>query len=156
NYVAVITASQGTGSPRTYEIGPGQPYQTIGALDWSLLGPGDTVNIHSKPGGYHEIFQIATRGTPAAWITINGVPDPTTGALPVIDGASAVLAPQFQNHYAPLSGSGLLVLGTRPGYLAGYKPGYIQVQNLQFQNAYSAYTFTDFDGTTKTYGNLAA
>ena len=109
--VGVVTSSAGTGSPKTYDIGPGYAYQSIGALDWSKLGPGDTVNIHYKPGGYHEIFQISTRGTPTAWITINGIPDPTTGALPVIDGANAVLASQFQNHYAPLSGSGLLVVG---------------------------------------------
>ena len=156
DYVAVATASAGTGTAKTYDIGPGQTYTSIGALNWSLLGPGDTVNIHYKAGGYHEIFQVATRGTPANWITINGVPDPSTGALPVIDGANAVLASQFQNHYAPLSGYGALVIGTRPGYLAGYKPGYIQIQNLQVQGAYSANRFTDFDGSTKTYGNVGA
>jgi hypothetical protein len=156
NAIGVTTASAGTGSPKLYDIGPGQAYQNIGDLNWSVLGPGDTVNIHYKPGGYHEIFQVSTRGTAYAWITINGVPDSSTGALPVIDGVNAVLAPQFQNHWAPLSGYGGLVIGARPGYSVGYKPGFIQVQNLQFQNFYSAYTFTDFDGTVKPYGYVGA
>ncbi|QDU24182.1 beta strand repeat-containing protein [Urbifossiella limnaea] len=154
--VAVVTASAGTGAPRVYDIGPGKPYTSIAALDWSRLGPGDTVNIHYKPGGYHEIFQISTRGTPAAWITVNGVPDPATGALPVIDGANAVMAPQFVSHYAPLSGYGAVVVGARPGFKDGYKPGYLTIQNLQIQNAYQAYTFTDYNGTIKTYGTVGA
>jgi parallel beta-helix repeat protein len=156
NYVGVDTASAGTGSPKTYDIGPGQPYPSIGALDWSIVGPGDTVRIHYKPGGYHEIFQIAGRGTPAAWITVEGVPDPATGALPVIDGQNAVLATQFENHYPPLSGSGLIVIGARLGYTAGYRPGYIEVEGLQVQNSYSAYQFTNFDGTVESYGNVGA
>jgi hypothetical protein len=155
-FVTAITASAGTGTPKTYNIGPGQTYTSIGALDWSKLGPGDTVNIYYKPGGYHEIFQVAVRGTPASWITINGVPDPATGALPIIDGTNAVLAPQFQNHYAPLSGAGAVVFGTKPNYTAGYKPGYVTLQNLEIKNAYSANTFTDFDGSVKHYGGVGA
>lgn len=30
----------------TYNIGPGQPYTTLGSFPWSSLGPGDTVDIH--------------------------------------------------------------------------------------------------------------
>jgi VCBS repeat-containing protein len=158
--VGVATASAGTGSAKTYDIGPGQTYANIADLDWTKVGPGDTVNIHYKPGGYHELFQISTRGTPLAWITINGIPDPATGALPTIDGYQAVLAPQFQNHYTPLHGYGGLVVGLRPGYTEGYKPGYILVQGLQFQNVYrgdsGGNTFTDYDGSTKTYGTVGA
>jgi fibronectin type 3 domain-containing protein len=158
--VDVATASAGTASPRTYDIGPGLTYTNIADLDWTRLGPGDTVNIHYKPGGYHELFQISTRGTAAAWITVNGVPDPSTGALPVIDGYQAVLAPQFVNHYAPLDGSGAVIIGTRPGYTVGYKPGYILIQNLQFEDCYQGdsggNTFTDYDSSTKTYGAVGA
>ncbi|WP_162668352.1 FG-GAP-like repeat-containing protein [Gemmata massiliana] len=155
----VVTPSAGTGVPRVYDIGPGQKYQNIADLDWSKLGPGDTVNIHYKPGGYHELFQISTRGTATARITINGIPDPVTGALPVIDGYQAVLAPQFVNSYAALSGSGAVVIGVRPNYAVGYKPGYITIQNLQVQNAYqgnSNNTFTDYNGLKKAYGLVGA
>jgi PKD repeat protein len=158
--VDVDTASAGTGSPKTYDIGPGEPYPTISSLDWSKLGPGDTVNIHYQPGGYHELFQISTRGTASGWITINGVPDPATGALPVIDGYQATKAPQFVNFYTPVDGSGDVVIGNRPGYAIGYKPGYILLQNLQFQDCYQGdnggNTFTDYDGSTKAYGSVGA
>ncbi|MBN9518392.1 VCBS repeat-containing protein [bacterium] len=153
---AVVTASAGTGTPKVYDIGPGKPYQNIADLDWTKLGPGDTVNIHYKPGGYHEIFMVSTRGTSNSWITINGIPDPATGALPVIDGVNAVMAPQFASHYAPLSGYGLVVVGARPGFKDGYQPGYVSIQNLQIQNAYKDYSFTDYDGTRKNYGAVGA
>lgn len=157
--IAVITASAGTGSPQVYDIGPGHAYEDIADLDWSQLGPGDTVNIHYKPGGYHELFQISTRGTADNWITINGVPDPATGQLPIIDGLEAVLDPQFKSSYAPLHGSGAIVVGTRPGYVSGYRPGYITIQNLQVQRAYAGNdpnTFTDYDGALKAYTTVGA
>lgn len=154
--VGVVTASAGTGSPRTYDIGPGRPLTRLADLDWSRLGPGDTVNVHAKPGGYHELLQIASRGTPAAWITINGVPDQVTGELPVIDARDAVLAPQFRNHYAPVHGSGAIVVGAKPGFAHGYKPGYITIRNLDIRNCHSTSTFTDTDGTTKSYGLVGA
>jgi hypothetical protein len=158
--VGVSTASKGTGSPKTYDIGPGYQYQNLNDLNWSQLGPGDTVNIHYKAGGYHELLLISTRGTPTQWITINGVPDPTTGALPTIDGLNAVVAPQFQDHYDPVDGMGGIVIGTRPGYVTGYKPGYIQIQNLQIQDVYhgdtGTNTFTDYNGIVKTYGLVGA
>lgn len=154
--VGVVTASAGTGGPRTYDIGPGRPLARLADLDWSRLGPGDTVNVHFKPGGYRELLQIASRGTAAAWITVNGVPDPATGSLPVIDGRDAVLAPQFRNHYEPLHGSGVIVVGARPGYVPGFKPGYITIRNLDVRNGYSANSFTDADGTTRAYGDVGA
>jgi hypothetical protein len=154
--VGVVTASAGTGGPRTYDIGPGRPLTRLADLDWSSLGPGDTVNVHFKPGGYRELLQIASRGTPVAGITVNGVPDPATGALPVIDARDAVLATQFVNHYAPLHGSGAIVVGARPGYAPGYKPGYITIRNLDVRNCYSANMFTDADGTRKSYGKVGA
>jgi parallel beta-helix repeat protein len=160
--VGVATASKGTGTPKTYDIGPGYQYQSLNDLNWSLLGPGDTVNIHYKPGGYHEMLEISTRGTPSQWITINGIPDPVTGALPTIDGYNAVVAPQFENHYSPVDGSGGIVVGTRPGFDAGYKPGYILIENLHVQDFYEGdpgsapNTYTDYDGSVKPYGLVGA
>ncbi len=154
--VGVVTASAGTGGPRTYDIGPGRPLTRLADLDWSRLGPGDTVNVHFKPGGYRELLQIAGRGTATAWITINGVRDPVTGSLPVIDARDAALAPQFRNHYAPLHGAGAIVVGARPGYASGYKPGYIAIRNLDIRNCHASNAFTDVDGTRKPYGAVGA
>jgi len=154
--VAAVTASAGTGGPRTYDIGPGRPLSRLADLDWSRLGPGDTVNIHSKPGGYHELLQIAGRGTADAWITVNGVPDPVTGDLPIIDGRDAVLDPQFRNHWAGLHGYGGVVVGTRPGYASGYKPGYVAIRGLEIRGCASGNSFIDVDGTRRGYGNVGA
>lgn len=154
--VGVVTASAGTGAPRTYDIGPGRPRSRLADLDWSRLGPGDTVNIHFKPGGYRELVQISTRGTPAAWITVNGVPDPATGELPFIDGRGAVLAPQFRNHYGPVDGSGGIVVGARPGFAHGYKPGYVAIRGLDVRNCHSSSTFTDAAGMSRPYGHVGA
>lgn len=154
--VAVVTASAGRGAPRVWDIGPGRPLARLADLDWTSLGPGDTVNIHAKPGGYHELVQIASRGTRDAPITINGVRDPVTGALPLIDARDAVLAPQFRNHYAPLHGSGAIVVGTRPGFAHGYKPGYLAIRNLDIAGCHTSATFRDVDGTTRRYGRVGA
>ena len=156
---AAITASAGTGSPKVYDIGPAFSLKKIADLDWSQLGPGDTVNIHYKPEGYHELFMISTRGTAENWITVNGVPDPVTGALPVIDGLEAVLAPQFKSSYVDLHGGGAIIVGTRPGYADGYKAGYVTIQNLQIQRCYSGNTpntFTDYNGAQLSYGRVGA
>lgn len=154
--VGVVTASAGTGSVRTWDIGPGRPLTRLADLDWSRLGPGDTVNIHFKPGGYHELVQIAGRGTPAGWITVNGVPDPVTGAVPVIDGEDAVLAPQFRNHWEGLHGYGGIVVGARPGFVPGYKPGYVAIRGLEIRNCSVGNSFLDVDGTRRPYGNVGA
>ena len=154
--VGVVTASVGSGSPRTYDIGPGRPLSRLADLDWSRLGPGDTVNIHSKPGGYRELLQVSGRGAAAAWIAVNGVADPVTGALPVIDAADAVLAPQFRNHWEGLHGFGAIVVGARPGFAQGYKPGYIAIRGLEIRNCSVGNTFTDVDGTRRPYGNVGA
>lgn len=154
--VGVVTASAGTGGPKTYEIGPGRPLTRLADLDWSRLGPGDTVNIHVTPGGYHELIQISSRGTPASWITINGVPDPVTGELPVIDGRDATLAPQFRNHWEGLHGYGAVVVGTRPGFAQGYKPGYVTIRGLDVRGCAVGNAFIDVDGTRRTYGNVGA
>jgi parallel beta-helix repeat protein len=154
--VGAVTASAGRGVAQTYDIGPGRPLARLADLDWNALGPGDVVNIHATPGGYHELVQISCRGTAAAWITINGVPDPVTGALPIIDASDARLAPQFRNHYAPVHGSGAVVVGARPGFTHGYKPGYIEIRNLDIRNCHAAHRFTDVDGAAKNYGRVGA
>ena len=154
--VAAVTASAGRGATRVWEIGPGRPLARLADLDWTSLGPGDTVNIHAKPGGYHELVQIASRGTADAPITINGVRDPVTGALPLIDARDAVLAPQFRNHYAPLHGSGAIVVGTRPGFVHGYKPGHLIIRNLDITGCHTSASFLDADGTTRRYGRVGA
>lgn len=53
--IAGIWASQSL-LANTFEVGPGLTYTNLGSVPWMSLNPGDTVNIHYKPGGYHEII----------------------------------------------------------------------------------------------------
>ena len=46
----------------TYEVGPGQIYTNLSSVPWTGLQPGDTVNIHYQPGGYHEIILLSNSG----------------------------------------------------------------------------------------------
>jgi hypothetical protein len=153
--VAVATPSAGT-TTTVYNIGPGMTYATPDALNWSLLGPGDTVNIYYTPGGYNDLIQISSRGTASNWITINGIPDPTTGALPIINGDGGVLASQFANFYSPEQGAGVILIGMPSGYTDGYQPGYIKIQNLEIEGGNENNSFTNTNGTVQKYGAFTA
>ena len=93
----------------TYNIGPGQPYTTLGSFPWSSLGPGDTVDIHWQPTPYYEKLLISESGTASAPINIVGVPGPS-GQQPIIDGDNATTNSQFQYFYTPMEGNSLLLV----------------------------------------------
>src|SRR4051812_33039240 len=86
---ALILLSPLTALATTYEVGPGKTYSSIGAVPWESLVAGDTVNIYWRSTAYKEKWVIGVNGTAAQPITIHGVPDTATGALPIIDGAGA-------------------------------------------------------------------
>src|SRR4029450_13436098 len=60
----------------TYDVGPGQPYASIGAVPLASLQPGDTVRIHYRTTPYKEKWVICRQGTAAQPITFTGVPGP--------------------------------------------------------------------------------
>ena len=165
NTCAVVfrTASVGRGKPETYEIGPDKAHKRLADVDWSLLGPGDTVYIFPNRDGngavipYHEKPLLSTRGTAEAPIRIVGVKDPATGLLPIIDGTNAVAAPQWDSHYLPLEDLSLVLIGTRADNNSdGWSPGYIHLINLEIRGAQeprrgASGTFTAHDGATRTY-----
>ena len=45
-----------------YNVGPGQPLTSIGAVPWATLQPGDTVQIHWRAEGYAEKWVIGGFG----------------------------------------------------------------------------------------------
>ena len=57
-FAANVTSS----SAATFEAGPGQTYTNLSSVPWAELNPGDTVNIHCQPGGYHEIILLSNSG----------------------------------------------------------------------------------------------
>ncbi len=87
----------------TYEVGPGKPNESIGAVPWAALQPGDTVLIYWRTQPYKEKWVICRQGTAAAPITVRGVAGPS-GELPVIDGNGAVTAPGL-NYWSEARGS---------------------------------------------------
>ena len=57
----------------TYEVGPGKPYGSVGAVPWESLAAGDTVLIHARPTPYAEKWVVNARGTESAPITMTMV-----------------------------------------------------------------------------------
>ncbi len=156
-----LSAWAGSLSAASYDVGPGQPLATLSAVPWRTLQPGDFVNIHSQPGGYHEKIQISASGTAAKHIVIRGIPDPTTSALPIIDGKDAVEDPSIDwrsNVFSPL---GVIVVSPRKtGYLYGsYHVSYVDIETLDIRNATytgnGSITYTDQFGTVRGYDTFA-
>lgn len=145
----------------TYDVGPTYPRTKLADVSWGTLQPGDVVNIHCTPGGYHEIIQISEAGTAAQPILIHGVPDPVTGALPLIDGANAVMDPRVDFRSAVFEPFGVLMVTARAkNYAFGQTfPANITIESLNIRNALYDATgsihFTDQHGITRLFDIFA-
>src|SRR5208337_3822438 len=145
----------------TYNIGPGQPYTTLGAFTWSSLQPGDTVDIHWQSTPYREKIMISESGTASAPINIVGVPGPS-GQQPIIDGQNATTSSQFQYSYNPMQEDSLICIYRSAGQPSTYMPSYINISGLELEGAYSGtndggpYTFTDNSGKVQQWADFAA
>ena len=147
----------------TYNVGPSQPYTTLSSVPWATLAAGDTVNIYWQPQPYYEMILISTQGTAAQPITVQGVPDPTTGQLPIIDGRSAVQSASLPYHDKnnPLSSQSLyelgpVMVGPPLDNAINNLPQYIIIQNLIVRNASQNYHFTNYTGTKTQYPPFAS
>ena len=143
--VAVSAMAPGVQAAR-YEVGPGLTFTNLGSVPWTTLAAGDTVDIHYQPGGYHEVILLCNSGAANAPITINGVPDPVTGALPVLDGSHAVTATNVPWSDASLNTQGVLVVAPSASQPYGYLPSWIVIQNLEVRNADPGNTVTQSAG----------
>ena len=139
----------------TYEVGPGHTFTNLGSVPWSALVAGDTVNIHYTPGGYHEIVLLSNSGRSNAPITINGVPDPVTGQLPILDGANAITATNTPWRSLFFNFEGMIVVSRDINTSYGYIPSWITIQNLHLQNADPAHTLTESDGIVTNFDSFA-
>lgn len=135
----------------TYDVGPGQPLATIGAVPWATLQPGDTVRIRWRPEPYAEKWVIGRSGTAEAPITVSGVPGPN-GELPVIDGRNAITAPGL-NFWS--ENRGVIKIGGSNIPDSTYA-NFIVIQHLEIRSGHPSYTFTDDSGTTQTYSTSAS
>jgi hypothetical protein len=134
-----------------YNVGPGQPLASIGAVPWESLGPGDVVRIHWQAAPYKEKFVIGRQGTAAAPIVVQGVPGPN-GELPVIDGNGATT--RLQLDYAS-EGRGVIKIGSS-SIPPDTTPKHIVIEKLVVQGARSTYGFTDDAGAAQTYSANAS
>jgi Right handed beta helix region/Dockerin type I domain len=135
----------------TYEVGPGKPFASIGAVSWESLQPGDSVLIHWRSTAYKEKWVIGRQGTATAPIIVRGVAGPA-GQLPVIDGNGATTRTSL-NYWNEVRG--LLKIGGS-NVPPDTTPQYLVIENLEFRSARPPYTFTAANGTTQSYVNNAA
>lgn len=149
-------------SGTVYDVGPGRVRTLLREVPWAGLQPGDIVNIHYKPGGYQEKFQISASGTAGARIVIRGIPDPATGALPIIDGNGAVEDPAFDPRHPKFTEWSLILVSPRnTGYVYGTTHvSFVDLETLDLRNTtYSgdgSITYTDKAGTVRGYGTFAS
>jgi hypothetical protein len=134
----------------TYEVGPGKPYGTIGAVPWESLAAGDTVLIHRRPTPYAEKWVLNARGTESAPVTVRGVPD-ESGALPVIEGSGATTRASLdywneERGVIKVGGSNVPADGT---------PAWVVIERLHVRGARPPARFTGRGGDTA-YGQNAA
>lgn len=145
-------------SAADYRVGIGQTYTTLGAVPWSNLKAGDTVYIHYRSTPYREKILISGKGTASQWIRVIGVPGPN-GELPVISGDGATTSPNSRYRWPDASGGnaiqnlGVIQIAVQAG---GDVPAYIEVANLQVQDALSTHRFTSENGVTANYSSFAA
>ncbi|MEW6156034.1 MAG: Calx-beta domain-containing protein [Verrucomicrobiota bacterium] len=143
-------------SATVYEVGPNQPLQSLGAVPWDTLEPGDTVNIHFQAGGYHEIILLSNSGTPSEPITIRGVPDPLTGALPIIDGENATTRAGTPWRSSFFEDQGVIVISRKAGTTWGYKPSHIRIEKLHIRNGNKQFMLTRGNGQTVPFSSFAS
>jgi hypothetical protein len=141
-------------SAAIYDVGPGYTKTRLRDVVWDQLQPGDIVNIHTTPGGYHETIAITQSGTAAQHIIIRGIPD-AQGNLPVIDGAGAVVDPNIHLYYSSLVGLGAIIISLNNHTSYGVSPSYIDIESLEVRNAHMGNTYTN-GGTTFTYSKFTS
>ncbi|MEY2511773.1 MAG: hypothetical protein QOE26_2536 [Verrucomicrobiota bacterium] len=150
-----------TGSAAVYEVGPGKQLTSLFGVPWKSLQPGDVVNIYPKPGGYKEKIQISASGTAAQHIVIRGVPDPATGALPVLEANGAVEDPSTDWRSPVLSNFGMITVSPRKAaYVYGnYHVSFVDLENLEIRDCIyttdNSITYTDQFGQVRGYDGFS-
>jgi hypothetical protein len=142
------------GGGTDYHVGEGEAYKTLGAVPWYRLQPGDTVYVH--PGTYHERILISASGTESQWIRVRGIPD-ANGNLPIISGANATTS--TNNHWRWENPADLQVFALVAVAISDdteTPPHYVEIANLQIQDATPSNSFTAENGRTASYAELAA
>jgi hypothetical protein len=151
----VPSQSACAGLGTTYDVGPGQPLAKLSTVPWMSLKPCDNVRIHYSPTPYREIVQIGNRGAANKWIRVTGVPGPN-GELPILDGSGAV-APAYLSFSNPVfEGLGMILVLPPMAAPYGYKPGYLEISNLEIRGASMRSQFTKRSGQVTPWARFAS
>ncbi len=148
--LAVVLTAGGLRA-EVYEVGPGWALESVGAVPWESLQPGDEVRIHWRAEPYREKFVIGRAGTAEDPIAVRGVAGPA-GQRPLLDGRDATTRAElnFWNE-----ARGLIKIGgsnTPPDSM----PAHIVLEGLSLRSARPPYGFTGRDGATDYADNAAA
>lgn len=150
-----VSQSACAGAGTNYDVGPGQAYATLASVPWLKLLPCDNVRIHWQSSPYREIVLLTNRGAANRYIRITGIPGPG-GALPVLDGAGATADAAIPWLNPVLEGYGLIAVSPPKGATYGYKPGYIEISNLEIRGASNQNTFVNHAGQTTPWDGFAS
>ncbi|MFO0618811.1 MAG: right-handed parallel beta-helix repeat-containing protein [Polyangiaceae bacterium] len=150
----VLPAIRGECVPDTgtdYQVGDGQPFASLDDVPWNTLGPGDTVRIHPRAEPYHNKILISTRGAEGHPIKVCGIPS-ASGELPVIDAAGATTSPhQHWSGWVDLQDYGIVLIATGGDSPSTFRPGFIEVDNLELRGAKPGNHYTTNTGETREY-----
>jgi hypothetical protein len=150
-----------TGLATVYDVGPGKTLTSLFGVPWKSLQPGDTVNIYPKPGGYKEKIQISASGTAGHHIVIRGIPDPSTGALPILEANGAVEDPSTDWRSPVLSDFGMITVSPRKAdYVYGSTHvSFVDIESLEIRNCIyttdKSITYTDQFGQVRGYDGFS-
>lgn len=98
---------------------------------------------------------ISQSGTAAQRIVIRGIPDPVTGALPIIDGSNAVMDPNFHSYYNSIKGLGVIIVSLNNHTAYGNSPSYIDIESLDVRNGHTPYSYTE-NGVSHSFSKFVA
>jgi hypothetical protein len=138
--------------PTFFNVGPGQAYASLHEVPWDLVTAGDTVRVYWQETPYHDKIQLGMRGNPVSHIRIVGVPG-ADGQLPVIDANGAIENPQADYYSNDITAQAIFTIAPA---VWDQKPGWIDIQNLELENATRDNIFYRADGTVASWNWGAA
>ncbi|MEZ4240509.1 MAG: right-handed parallel beta-helix repeat-containing protein [Myxococcota bacterium] len=133
------------------DVGPGHAALTPSDVPWESLDAGTLVRIWPNGSAYRDKWVIAAAGTEAEPVVVLGVCDPSTGALPVIDGDGAVTR-RALDFWSETRGVVKIGGASAPSQT----PSWVYVEDLEIRGARAGHTFTDDGGNAATYDDNAA
>ncbi len=127
-------------------------------MPWLTLVPCDQVHVYYSTTPYRDIVYLSSRGAANRWITIKGIPGPN-GEMPILTGTNAVM-PKNTGANEWVDSTGLIIINRPDANVVNrsgsYKPGYIHISGLKFQNARPPAKVTKINGLASAWDPFSA